>query len=84
LTRIAFADLLASEGVAAPIILDDALVYSDNARFNDTLLALSLAAKRHQIIILTCHEDRYLKLGAPTIHLEECMESAATSVAASV
>jgi hypothetical protein len=84
LTRIAFADLLASEGVAAPIILDDALVYSDNARFNDTLLALSLAAKRHQIIILTCHEDRYLKLGAPTIHLEECMEIEATSVAASV
>src|SRR5262249_32399502 len=64
LTRIAFADLLASEGVAAPIILDDALVYSDNARFADTLLALSLAAKRHQIIILTCHEDRYLRLGA--------------------
>lgn len=75
LTRIAFADLLASEGVAAPIILDDALVYSDNTRFNDTLLALALAAKRHQIIILTCHEDRYLKLGAPTIHLEECWAS---------
>jgi uncharacterized protein YhaN len=75
LTRIAFADLLASEGVAAPIILDDALVYSDNARFGDTVLALSLAAKRHQIIILTCHEDRYLKLGAPTTYLEDCLES---------
>ena len=75
LTRIAFADLLASEGVAAPIILDDALVYSDNTRFSDTLLALSLAAKRHQIIILTCHEDRYLKLGAPTVHLEDCLQS---------
>ena len=74
MTRIAFADLLAAQGVAAPIILDDALVYSDNARFSDTLLALSLAAKRHQIVILTCHEDRYLKLGAPTIHLEDCFK----------
>jgi uncharacterized protein YhaN len=82
LTRIAFADLLASEGVAAPIILDDALVYSDNTRFSDTLLALSLAARRHQIIILTCHEDRYLKLGAPTIHLEDCLESEATTAIA--
>jgi uncharacterized protein YhaN len=62
--------------------LDDALVYSDNSRFGDTLLALSLAAKRHQIIILTCHEDRYLKLGAPTIHLEECFETeGATAIA---
>ena len=66
---------ISSEGVAAPIILDDALVYSDNTRFSDTLLALSLAAKRHQIIILTCHEDRYLKLGAPTVHLEDCLQS---------
>ena len=77
LTRIAFADLLASEGVTAPIILDDALVYSDNARFNDTLVALSLASKRHQIIILTCHKERYLKMGAPIICFENCFSSSA-------
>jgi len=71
ITRIAFADLLADEGVDAPIILDDALVYADEGRFADALTTLAFAAKRHQIIILTCHEHRYLGLTGPVIRLEE-------------
>lgn len=71
ITRIAFADLLADEGVDAPIILDDALVYADDGRFTDALATLAFAAKRHQIIILTCHEHRYLGLTGPVIRLEE-------------
>lgn len=71
ITRIAFADLLADEGVDAPIILDDALVYADEGRFADALATLAFAAKRHQIIILTCHEHRYLGLVGPVIRLEE-------------
>lgn len=71
ITRIAFADLLADEGVDAPIILDDALVYADDQRFADALTTLAFAAKRHQIIILTCHEHRYLGLTGPVIRLEE-------------
>jgi hypothetical protein len=63
ITRVAFADMLADEGVHAPIILDDALVYADDQRFVDTLTTLAIAAQRHQIIILTCHEDRYIRLG---------------------
>lgn len=64
ITRVAFADMLADEGVHAPIILDDALVYADDQRFADTLTTLAVAANRHQIIILTCHEDRYIRLGS--------------------
>jgi hypothetical protein len=71
ITRIAFADLLADEGVDAPIILDDALVYADDGRFADALATLAFAAKRHQIIILTCHEHRYFGLTGPVIRLEE-------------
>jgi uncharacterized protein YhaN len=71
ITRIAFADLLADEGVYAPIILDDALVYADDGRFADTLATLAFAAKRHQIIILTCHEHKYFGLTGPVIRLEE-------------
>ena len=71
ITRIAFADLLADEGVDAPIILDDALVYADDERFADALATLAFAAKRHQIIILTCHEHRYFGLTGPVIRLEQ-------------
>jgi energy-coupling factor transporter ATP-binding protein EcfA2 len=71
MTRIAFADLLADEGVDAPIILDDALVYADDGRFADAMATLAFASKRHQIIILTCHEHRYLGLTGPVIRLEE-------------
>jgi hypothetical protein len=71
ITRIAFADLLADEGVYAPIILDDALVYSDDGRFADALTTLAFAAKRHQIIILTCQEHKYFGLTGPVIRLEE-------------
>ena len=76
ITRIAFADLLADEGVDAPIILDDALVYADDGRFADALATLAFAAKRHQIIILTCHEHRYFGLTGPVIRLEEQEEPA--------
>ena len=71
ITRIAFADLLADEGVYAPIVLDDALVYADDGRFADALTTLAFAAKRHQIIILTCHEHKYFGLTGPVIRLEE-------------
>jgi hypothetical protein len=76
IARIAFADLLADEGVDAPIILDDALVYADDGRFDDALTTLAFAGKRHQIIILTCHEHKYLGLQGPVIRLEEQEQSA--------
>jgi uncharacterized protein YhaN len=69
ITRVAFADMLADEDVHAPIILDDALVYADDQRFADTLTTLAVAAQRHQIIILTCHEDRYIRLGCSIMRI---------------
>lgn len=71
IARIAFADLLAEQGITAPIILDDALVYSDDDRFTGAMKAIGEAGKRHQILILTCHEARYRALGYPVAHLED-------------
>ncbi|MBX7135828.1 MAG: AAA family ATPase [Fimbriimonadaceae bacterium] len=70
ITRIAFADMLADQGITAPIILDDALVYADDERFADALTSLAIASRRHQVLILTCHERRYLKLGSPIGRIE--------------
>jgi hypothetical protein len=47
--------LLAERGEAAPIILDDALVYCDDDRIERMFDALSRAGKSQQIIVLTCH-----------------------------
>ena len=71
IARIAFADLLAEQGITAPIILDDALVYSDDDRFRGAMQAIGEAGERHQILILTCHEARYRALGYPVAHLKD-------------
>jgi DNA repair exonuclease SbcCD ATPase subunit len=72
LTRLAFADFLRARGRPAAIILDDALAYADDERFDRMQLVLRKAAEHLQIIILTCREREYHALGAPIIRLSEC------------
>lgn len=72
LTRLAFADLLRERGQESPIVLDDALVYSDDGRFAEMQKILMQASASTQIIVLTCHEQAYSNLGAPIIRLAEC------------
>ncbi|MDZ7754477.1 MAG: AAA family ATPase [Gammaproteobacteria bacterium] len=69
LTRLAFADLLAEEGESPPVILDDALVYADETRFETMKALLSRSARRHQVLILTCRPREYLSLGAAQFRL---------------
>lgn len=63
--RLAFADLLAEHGEPVPVIFDDALVFADEHRFHCMQLVLRLAARRHQVLILTCRPNDYRDLGAP-------------------
>ena len=78
LARLALADLLREKGKPVVLILDDALVNCDDARFNRMTLALRKAAKNVQIIILTCHEARYGSLGAKKmVRLMDCKADAA-------
>jgi hypothetical protein len=72
LTRIAFADLLREHGKESPIILDDALVHSDDGRFAAIQRILARASASTQIIVLTCHERAYFSLGVPIIRLADC------------
>ena len=72
LARLAFADLLDEHGKRSPIVLDDALVFSDDRRFEEMLRILDRAADRLQIVVLTCRERAYFERGWTTIRLEEC------------
>jgi len=70
LTRLAFARLLKRGGANAPVILDDALVYADDAR-RDTMFDVlnHVSAKSAdgedglQLIYLSCHQGATQRLG---------------------
>ena len=50
LARIAFADLLREKGQPAAVILDDAIVFADEERFDNMMLILTKAAKNLQVL----------------------------------
>ena len=72
LTRLALADLLREKGKPVALVLDDPLVNSDDERFRRMGTALHKAAENVQIVVLSCHEDRYKTLDARTIRLSDC------------
>lgn len=70
LTRLAYARLLARSGAGAPVILDDALVYADDARRDamfDVLRLVSSGDMPIQILYLSCHADATASLGGTQI-----------------
>lgn len=69
LTRLAFARLYARQGRAIPIVLDDALVYSDDARIVQMFTALTRVARDQQILVFSCRTRAFEDLGGtrPTI-----------------
>lgn len=70
LTRLAYAKLLAQSGAAAPVILDDALVYADDARRDAMFDVLNLVSSSEipiQIIYLSCHAGATASLGGKRI-----------------
>lgn len=69
LARIAFADLLIEKGKPASLVLDDALVFADDDRFEIMLEILAEAAQRMQVIILSCRTSAYRGLDAKRIVL---------------
>ena len=78
LTRLAYADLLREAGKPTLIILDDGLVHTDDQRLGLMKRILYQAASRHQILIFTCHEDRWNDLGV-TPRDVRTLEAAKTS-----
>ena len=70
LTRLAFAELLLDQGRPAAVILDDALVFSDDDRIERMFDIMTRAAERVQIIILTCRRRLFTRLGARMLNIE--------------
>ena len=70
LTRLGFGRLLADRGLAAPVILDDALVYADDDRIERLFMALRTASAHHQVIVLTCRSRLFEALGGTRLRLE--------------
>ncbi|MEZ5818470.1 MAG: AAA family ATPase [Hyphomicrobiaceae bacterium] len=62
LVRLAFARLLADQGMAVPLVLDDVLVYSDDQRIAAMQTALEEAGRAHQVIVLSCRERAFATL----------------------
>lgn len=65
ISRLAYADLLQEAGRPTLIILDDALVHADVERLAQMKRVLYDAARRHQVLLFTCHPANWNDLGVP-------------------
>lgn len=71
LTRLAFARLLAKNGAAAPVVLDDALIFSDDDRIEQMFTVLNAMTADLQIIVLTCRQRAFAAMGGTLLTLTE-------------
>lgn len=71
LTRLVFARLKAKQGYPTPVILDDALVFSDDFRISEMFDALNTVAKDVQVIVLTCRQKSFQGLGGNILSTRE-------------
>ncbi len=66
LTRLAAARIVAEQG-GVPLIIDDALGFSDPTRLETMGAAIAAAGKDCQIIILTCTPGRFVHVGSAEV-----------------
>ncbi|MFG1184484.1 MULTISPECIES: AAA family ATPase [Xanthobacter] len=69
LTRLAFADLLIDKGQPASLVLDDALVFADDDRFDTMMEILSEASGRMQVLVLSCRASAYRAMAATRLSI---------------
>ena len=69
LVRLAFAEMLIDQDAPAAVVLDDALVFSDDQRMRLMFDILSHAAQRVQILVFTCRGQLFEGLGAHQLQL---------------
>lgn len=69
LIRLAMGAMIGQRGQEVPIILDDALVFSDDTRIEQMFDALSRAGKNQQVIILTCRTRTFSSLGGRQLQI---------------
>lgn len=66
LARVATA-MLVDPGQGVPLVIDDALGYTDPERLRAMGSVLALAGKHCQVIVLTCYPGRYEHVGGATV-----------------
>ena len=67
--RLAFARMLAKTGAPAPVILDDAIVYTDDDRIERMFDALTRQARDLQIIVFSCRQKAFRDLGGRSLNI---------------
>jgi uncharacterized protein YhaN len=66
--------MLARAGRIVPVILDDALVFTDDDRIERMFDALHRQAGDMQIIVLTCRQRAFRALGGQALRLQMVKE----------
>lgn len=79
LTRLAFAKLFSKHGNHVPIILDDALVHTDDERISTMFNMLAQIARDQQIIVLSCRTRAFSDLGGERAFITEIDDGVRTS-----
>ena len=69
LVRLAFARMLSKGGTPSPVILDDAIVYTDDDRIERVFDALTRQARDLQIIVLSCRQKAFRDLGGRSLEI---------------
>ena len=65
--RLACAAIVSPNGGGAPVVIDDALGWSDPSRLQTIGAAIAAAGRECQVIILTCTPGRYAHVGNATV-----------------
>ena len=63
LSRLACAAIVSPDGGGAPVVIDDALGWSDPSRLGLMGAAIAAAGRECQVIVLTCTPGRYSQVG---------------------
>ncbi len=69
LVRLAMGAMICERGTDVPIILDDALVFSDDDRIEQMFDAINRAGKNQQVIVLTCRSRSFTSLGGTQLQI---------------
>ena len=63
ISRLACAAIVSPDGGGAPVVIDDALGWSDPTRLQAMGAAIAFAGRQCQVIVLTCTPGRYAHVG---------------------
>jgi DNA repair exonuclease SbcCD ATPase subunit len=69
LVRLAMGAMICERGPDIPIILDDALVFSDDERIEQMFDAINRAGRNQQVIVLTCRARSFASLGGKQLQI---------------